>query len=78
LQSSFKYTSREIIGQRIKFFREKNNLTQQELADLINSERQYVSKLEHGKKNMTLDNLDRIISALKCKQEDFLNTTPNP
>jgi transcriptional regulator with XRE-family HTH domain len=78
LQSSFTYSSKAIIGQRIKFFREKNKLTQQELADLIGGYRQYVSMLEKGKKNMTLDNLDRIISALKCKQEDFINTTVNP
>jgi transcriptional regulator with XRE-family HTH domain len=78
LQSSFTHSSKAIIGQRIKFFREKNNLTQQELADLINSEKQYISKLEHGKKNMTLNNLDKIIAALKCKHEDFFNTSINP
>jgi transcriptional regulator with XRE-family HTH domain len=78
LQSSFIHSSKVIIGKKIKFFREKNNLTQQELADLIGGERQYVSKLEKGKKNMTLDNLDRIIIALKCTQEDFLNIKPNP
>ena len=78
MQSSFIHSSKVIIGKKIKFFREKNNLTQQELADLIGGERQYVSKLEKGKKNMTLDNLDRIIIALKCTQEDFLNIKPNP
>ena len=77
MQSSFAHSSKVIIGQRIKFFREKNNLSQQGLADLIGGERQYVSKLEKGKKNMTLDNLDKIITALKCTQEDFLNTNPN-
>ena len=75
MQSSFTHTAKVIIGQRIKFFREKNNLTQQELADLMGIERQYVSKLETGKISMSLDYLDRIISALKCKHEDFLNTT---
>ena len=77
MQSSFKYTSREVIGQRIKFFREKNNLTLEELADLLGTERQYIWKVEKGMKNIRLDNLDKIIIALKCTQEDFLNTTIN-
>ena len=77
MQSSFIHSSKVIIGKKIKFFREKNSLTQQELADLIGGNRQYVSKLEKGKKNMTLDNLDKIIFALNCTQADFLNTTVN-
>ena len=78
MQSSFKYTSREIIGQRIKFFRERNNLTLEELADLLGTERQYIWKVEKGMKNIKLDRLDDIITALKCTQEDFLNIKPNP
>ena len=73
MQSSFTHSGKAITGQRIKFFREKNNLTQQELADLINSERQYISKLESGKKNMTLNNLDKIIEALNCEPLEFFN-----
>ena len=78
MQSSFTHSSKVIIGQRIKFFREKNNLTLEELADLLGTERQYIWKVEKGMKNIRLDNLDKIISALKCKQEDFLNTSINP
>ena len=78
MQSSFTYTTKQLIGQRIKFFREKNNLTLEELADLLGTERQYIWKVEKGMKNIRLDNLDKIISALKCKQEDFLNTSINP
>ena len=77
MQSSFTHSSKVIIGQRIKFFREKNNLTLEELADLLGTERQYIWKVEKGMKNIRLDNLDKIISALKCKQEDFLNTSIN-
>jgi len=77
LQSSFTHSSKVIIGQRIKFFREKNNLTLEELADLLGTERQYIWKVEKGMKNIRLDNLDKIISALKCTHEDFLNTSIN-
>ena len=78
MQSSLSHTTKQIIGERIKFFREKNNLTLQELGDLIGAEKQYVWSLEKGMKNIKLDALDKIIIALNCKHEDFLNTNPNP
>jgi transcriptional regulator with XRE-family HTH domain len=73
LHISFTHTCKTIIGQRIKFFREKNNFTQQELGDLIGADRQYVWQVESGKKNMTFNNLDKIINALKCGHAEFFN-----
>ena len=66
--------AKAIIGQRIKLFRIKKGLTQQELADLIGADRQYVWRIEAGKISMSLDYLDKIIVALNCKHEDFLVT----
>ncbi len=74
LQSSFTYTANEIIGKRIKLLREKRGMTQTEFGSLINADKQYVSKLEQGKKNITLDYLDRIATALQVSQSEFLNT----
>lgn len=48
-------------------------MTLQELADLLQVDRQYVWKLENGKINMTLDYLDKIIQHLKSSKEDFFN-----
>ena len=66
-------TSKEIIGKIIKRQREKNNLSLQELANMLGVDRQYVWRLENGKINMTLDYLDKIIDKLKSKKEDFYN-----
>lgn len=63
--------SKKIIGQKIKHLREKRGLSQQELADKLETDRQYISKIENGKINMSLDYLDKIIKALKCKPADF-------
>ncbi len=49
-------------------------MSQQQLADLINADRQYVWKLEKGKKNITLDYLDSLAAALQVSQSEFLNT----
>ncbi len=66
------HSSKEIIGKRIKLLREEKKLTQQDLADLLNVDKQYVWKLEKGKKNLTMDYLDKLIHFLDCKHEDFL------
>jgi transcriptional regulator with XRE-family HTH domain len=78
LQKNNIHTAAQVLGQRIKQLRIKQKLTQQELGDLIGADRQYVWKLENGKTNMRLSSLDKIIEALNCKHEDFLNTNANP
>ncbi len=74
LQSSFTHTANQIIGKRIKLLRENKYMTQTELGILINADKQYVSKLEQGKKNITLNYLDKITQALQVSQSEFLNT----
>ena len=68
-------TSKEIIGRLIKTQRKKKKLTQQQLGDMLGADRQYVWKLENGKKKITLDYLDKVIATLESKQDDFLKTT---
>lgn len=77
MHSSFKYRAKQIIGKRIELLRKQKRLTQQELADLLETDRQYIWKLEKGKINMTMDYLDKIIFKLNCRHEDFLNTKSN-
>jgi transcriptional regulator with XRE-family HTH domain len=74
LHSHFTYTAKEIIGKKIKILREAKNLTQQDLADILNADRQYIWKIETGKKNITLDYLDKIAKALSVKQSELINT----
>ena len=62
---------RHIIAKRIKYFREKKELTQSQLAALIEKERQYIWRLENGLVNITVDYLDKIVTKLECKDEFF-------
>jgi transcriptional regulator with XRE-family HTH domain len=64
-------SSKKIIGQLIRKYRLSKQLSQQQLADLLETDRQYVWKIENGKINLTLEYLDKIISKLKCASEDF-------
>jgi len=65
-------TSKEIIGAMIKDKRLKKIITQQQFADLLNVDRQYIWKLENGKVNLTMDYLDKIVMELGCLHSDFL------
>jgi transcriptional regulator with XRE-family HTH domain len=65
-------TSKEIIGQMIKVRRKEKKLTQQQLADLLEVDRQYIWRLENGKVNLTMDYLDNVIKKLNCTHADFI------
>jgi transcriptional regulator with XRE-family HTH domain len=66
-------TGKEIIGSMIRNFRKEKNLTQQQLADFLGVDRQYVWRLENGGVNFTMDYLDKVITKLNCVHADFLN-----
>lgn len=70
-------SSKNIIGSIIKAQRKKKGLTMQALADKLETERQYVWKMENGKKNISPDYLDKVIEKLGCKHEDFFNIPDN-
>ena len=55
-------TDRKSVGQRIKELRKKNNETQKELADIINSTPNSISKLENGDMGLTFENMLLIAS----------------
>lgn len=54
--------------------REQKQLTLEQLADLLGTDRQHIWNIEAGRKNFTIDYLDKIAEALKVSQSEFLNT----
>ena len=48
------------IGRRIRAFRLKNNLTQAQLAEVLDVSTNFISEVETGKKNISLDTLCRL------------------
>lgn len=68
---SQKNTAKKHIGQLVKKYRLKNQLTQHELGAMLGVDRQYMWKIENGKINISLDYLDKIIHTMKCTHKDF-------
>lgn len=62
-----------LMGERIKMLREQKNLSQQDLAALLNFEKSNMSRIEAGGNNMTLKTLYKISKALDVKLKDLLD-----
>ncbi len=61
------------LGTRIKEIRKSKKITQEKLAELINIETPNLSNIERGKKFMTADTLEKIISVLNVKESDLFD-----
>ena len=60
------------VGERMRKYRQKNGLTQEQLAFKANLHRAYIGHVERGEKNIGLQNLEKIARALKISVKDLL------
>ena len=65
--------NRKKFGERIRYFRNKNNMTQQELADKTGVTREFISLLESGATNTSLEILVDIANTLSVSTDDLLS-----
>ena len=61
----------KFIGTKIKKFRESRNMTQDELAELLNTTRQSISRYENGERKANQDLLFELASIFKVSLDDF-------
>ena len=61
-----------MIGDNIKFYRKKNQLTQDDIAEACNVTRQAVSKWENGESLPTVENLYALSRLLHTSVDDIL------
>lgn len=57
----------EIIGDNIRMLRQKNGLSQEQLALLSNMNTSYIGQIERGEKNPTIRTLEKIAAALSIE-----------
>lgn len=66
------YNSKKL-GEMIRFYRTKMNLSQNDLGKVVNMSQTTISELELGKlSSITIDKLDRIAMALMVNLDDLL------
>ena len=62
------------IGQRIKELRKKLDFSQEALAYNAEVDRTYITDVENGRRNVSVEILERIIDALQVSISEFFNT----
>jgi DNA-binding XRE family transcriptional regulator len=57
----------DVIAYHLKLLRKKQHLTQQQLAEKAGIDKTQISKIENGTRNLTIETITRIASALGAK-----------
>jgi transcriptional regulator with XRE-family HTH domain len=58
-------------GSRVRELRQAKGISQEGLADKAGLDRTYISSIERGKRNISLENIERLAKALKVGVRDF-------
>lgn len=66
-------TARQRISRNIRELRSERGLSQEQLAELADFHRTYVSQLERCVTNISIDGLDRLAAALEVDIVDLLS-----
>lgn len=64
---------KEIVGHNIRRLRTQAGLSQEELAYRAKLHRTYISSIERGERNVSIENIFAIAEALKVPPGDLLN-----
>ena len=63
---------RRVFGANVRNRRKALNLSQEELADLAGVHRTYMGAVERAEKNVSIDNMDRISTAVGTTAAELL------
>lgn len=70
------------IGERIRYYRLQQGLTQQELAEASQLSLPFINQIENNHRNISMETLVKILMALEVSLSDFFKpfsvTTDNP
>ncbi len=62
---------KNLFGRKIKEYRKKKNLTQTQLAELVNVDDKHISCIENGKNFPSADLIERLATSLDVEPKDF-------
>ena len=67
-----------IVARNISRLRYEREISQEKLCELADVSRGYFQRVESGKRNMTIEYLDRVRKALKCRWADLMRGLDRP
>ena len=62
------------VGQRIRELRKELNLSQEALAYKAEVDRTYMTDVENGRRNISIEILEKIVAALELTFSDFFDS----
>lgn len=60
-------------GKKVRAIRNSKKVSQEKLAELADLDRTYVSDIENGKRNVSIETIYKISNALETRLIEFLN-----
>ena len=65
---------KEKIGDRVRELRGIKEVSQEKLAELASLDRTYISSVEKGKRNISIENIEKISKALGYTLQEFFSS----
>ena len=62
-----------LVGKRVKELRNRLKISQEELADIAELDRTYITSVECGKRNISIVNIEKLATALKVTLKEFFD-----
>lgn len=59
-------------GENVRYFRKLQGLSQEQLAELAELDRTYISSIERGERNVSLKNIEKLANSLTVRPEELL------
>lgn len=64
---------KEKFGAKVKQLREERNFSIEHLADVSNVDRNYISDIEKGKRNVSIEIIEKLSKGLKVKIQELFD-----
>ena len=62
-----------LVGKRVKDLRNKLGISQEELADIAQLDRTYITSVECGRRNISIVNIEKLAKALNVSLSEFFD-----
>jgi len=71
-----KASAKSLFGKAIRALREERGYSQEELAERAELHRNYVGGVERGERNVALENIVKLATALSVRTRDLFDSLP--